>query len=165
MVVSNTAQNFVNWQGQAGIIKSLSYSYENPFASTTAVTYGWNLRNPDATYAIASDINPGSSVPNGGTNNPATVATNAANSIMRLGNSTNHDQDGQNVLYGDGHAEWQTNPFCGTQHDNIFTGRYTAAANAYAAGPFVSGGSLKIALPASGPYDGSDSALFPVSNN
>ena len=159
---ANTAQNWVNWNAQAGIIKNLSYSYQNPFASTTSVTYGWNLRNPDSTYAIASDINPGRTVPNGSFN-PATVLTNSPNSVMRQGNSTNHDQDGQNVLFGDGHADWQTNPFCGTQHDNIFTGRYgTSVAGS---SPFVSGGVLLIGNASSGPFDGTDSCLFPVLSN
>ena len=159
---ANTAQNWVNWNAQAGVIKNLSYSYQNPFASTTSVTYGWNLRNPDSTYAIASDINPGRTVPNG-TNNPATVLTNSPNSVMRQGNSTNHDQDGQNVLFGDGHADWQTNPFCGTQHDNIFTGRYGFSKTGDS--PFVSSGSLLIGSASSAPFDVSDSCLFPVSNN
>jgi len=156
---SNTAQNWVNWPG--GTVKtSLSYSYENPFATTTAVSYGWNLKNPDSTYAIASDINPGTTPPNG-TLNPATVTTAAPNSQMRLGNSLNHDQDGQNVLYGDGHADWETNPYCGTQHDNIFTGRYglsTPTSNS----PFVSGGSLTVNAANTSPYDSSDSILLPT---
>jgi prepilin-type N-terminal cleavage/methylation domain-containing protein len=158
---SNTATNWVNW---LNITSNLSYSYEDPFASTTAVTYGWNLKNPASTYAIAADINPGQTVPNG-TYNPATVATNAPNSQMRQANSANHNQDGQNVLYGDGHADWETNPFCGTQHDNIFTGRYTGSANFYSAtGPFVSGGSLTAGQSASGPYDVADSILLPAAN-
>ena len=158
---SNTAQNWVNW---TSITKNLSYSYQDPFASTTSVTYGFNLRNPDATFAIASDINPGRSVANG-TFNPMTVNTNSPNSIMRQGNSANHDQDGQNVLFGDGHADWETNPFCGTQHDNIFTGRYTTTANYYStSGPFTSGGSLVVNSSVSGPYDGSDSCLYPTAN-
>ena len=160
---SNTALNWVNWNGTTGITSNLSYSYENPFASTTAVTFGWNLRNPASDYAIASDLNPGNTVPNG-TANPAKITTAAPNSIMRQGNSANHQQDGQNVLFGDGHAEWETNPFCGTQHDNIFTGRYVPGANAYPTGPFVSGGSLSGGQAMSGPYDVSDSILLPAAN-
>jgi len=40
---------------------------------------------------------------------------------MKRGNSNNHDEDGQNVLYGDGHVEWQQNPFVGPNRDNIYT--------------------------------------------
>jgi prepilin-type N-terminal cleavage/methylation domain-containing protein/prepilin-type processing-associated H-X9-DG protein len=153
---SNSAQNWVNWNGTMGITKNLSYSYENPFASSSAISNGWQLKNPDATYAIAADIHPGSSIPNG-TKNPMTVTTGDPNSNMRQGNSANHQQDGQNVLYGDGHAEWMNNPFCGSQHDNIYTGIGTMAT---AAGyPFVSGGNVK--GQGASPHDNLDSILLP----
>jgi prepilin-type N-terminal cleavage/methylation domain-containing protein/prepilin-type processing-associated H-X9-DG protein len=159
---SNSAQNWVNWNGTTGLGKNLSYSYENPFAGSTAISNGWQLKNPDATYAICSDINPGTSVPNT-TNNVTNIATNAPASVMRAGNSPNHQQDGQNVLFGDGHAEWESNPFCGTQHDNIFTGNCGIAANTpnY---PFISGGSCKIGVSNSSPYDSMDSILEPNAN-
>jgi hypothetical protein len=40
---------------------------------------------------------------------------------LRLGNSRNHDQAGQNVLYGDMHVEFRTTPYCGVDGDNIYT--------------------------------------------
>ena len=46
---------------------------------------------------------------------------------MKNANSNNHDGDGQNVLFGDGHVEFLQNPFVGVQRDNIFT-RSTALA-------------------------------------
>jgi prepilin-type N-terminal cleavage/methylation domain-containing protein/prepilin-type processing-associated H-X9-DG protein len=156
---SNTAQNWVNW---TNITKNLSYSYENPFAGNSALAYGWQFKNPDATYAVAGDMNPGSSVPNSTiTGGVTTVQTSSPNSQMRMGNSANHDQDGQNVLFGDGHAEWENNPFCGSGHDNIYTGR--AALATTSAGPFVSGGTCNKAS-SSSPYDGQDSILLPNAN-
>jgi len=162
---SNSAQNWVNWNGTAGIGKNLSYSYENPFASSTAISNGWQLKNPDATYAICSDINPGTSVPNGVSGkNVTSILTNDASSNMRMGNSPNHQQDGQNVLFGDGHAEWENNPFCGTQHDNIFTGfgDRTTSPNS-SSYPFISGGSCTKGT-GSSPYDALDSCLLPNAN-
>jgi prepilin-type N-terminal cleavage/methylation domain-containing protein/prepilin-type processing-associated H-X9-DG protein len=157
---SNTAQNWVNW---SNVTKNLSYSYENPFASTTALSNGWQLKNPDATYAVVGDMNPGTSVPNATISGGVTgVQTSSPNSQMRMGNSPNHDQDGQNVLFGDGHAEWENNPFCGTGHDNIFTGRNGIASTS--AGPFVSGGSCTSKSSQSSPYDGQDSVLLPNAN-
>jgi prepilin-type processing-associated H-X9-DG protein len=40
---------------------------------------------------------------------------------MRKANSNNHDKDGQNILYGDGHVAWESNPFIGVNRDNIYT--------------------------------------------
>jgi prepilin-type processing-associated H-X9-DG protein len=41
---------------------------------------------------------------------------------MRRGNSRNEmNRGGQMVLFGDGHAEFCANPFCGTRRDNIYT--------------------------------------------
>jgi prepilin-type processing-associated H-X9-DG protein len=76
---------------------------------------------------------------------------------MRLGNSANHEQDGQNVLYGDGHVEFQNNPFCGTQRDNIFTGRAGVSTQT---NPFTKGGFLTTSQAA--PLDPTDSILLPV---
>ena len=157
---SNSAQNWVNWNGTTGITRNLSYSYQNPFASTTAIANGFQLKNPDATFAVAADINPGTSIPNG-TLNPTLVATNDANSNMKQANSANHQQEGQNVLYGDGHADWQSNCFCGTQHDNIYTGRYGVSTQALP-NPFIKGGNVKQSTGISATsYDNTDSILLP----
>ena len=156
---ANTAQNWTNWPG-VSIKKNLSYSYENPFPSNTAIAGGWKLNTSlPADYAVASDINPGSSVPNSTVTGPKGVDTSSASSLMRMGNSANHEQDGQNVLYGDGHVEFQNNTFCGTQRDNIFTGRggSTSLTN-----PFVSGGSNAPGQSASSPLDPADSILLPT---
>jgi hypothetical protein len=54
------------------------------------------------------------------------------------------------VLYGDGHVEFQSNPFCGVQRDNIFARRSSGA------NPFVS------AFVRGSPYDANDSVLLPT---
>jgi len=41
-------------------------------------------------------------------------------------NSGNHNGDGQNVGFADGHVVWEENPYCGMNHDNIFTFDITA---------------------------------------
>ena len=43
-------------------------------------------------------------------------------------NSPNHNFKGQNVLYLDGHIEWQNNPYCGIKFDNIWLRRRADAA-------------------------------------
>ena len=40
---------------------------------------------------------------------------------MKKINSPNHEGDGQNILYADGHVEFQQHPFCGMDRDNIYT--------------------------------------------
>jgi len=42
-------------------------------------------------------------------------------------NSPNHKFKGQNVLYLDGHVEFQDNPYCGPLHDNIWVKRSSSA--------------------------------------
>ena len=153
---SNTAQNWVNWTVGQG--QNLSYSYTNPYPTTSALANGFKLNNslpPD--FAVASDINPGTQVPNSTTICPTSVSTSAPASQMKLSNSANHNQDGQNVLYGDGHVEFQNNPFCGTQRDNIFTGRN---GNNALSTPFVSGGALDSSSSTSS-YDATDSVMLP----
>jgi prepilin-type N-terminal cleavage/methylation domain-containing protein len=155
---SNTAQNWVNWTNTT-ITKNLSYSYEDPYPSSTAISNGWKLNSSlPADYAVASDVNPGSVVANG-TKNPTTVDTSAPASLMRQANSSNHDQDGQQVLFGDGHVDWLQNPFCGVQRDNIFTGRLTGG---NATLPFSTGGVCARGDVGTGPVDSTDSILLPT---
>ena len=40
-------------------------------------------------------------------------------------NSENHEKDGQNVLYGDGHVDWQQTALCGANGDNIYINKKT----------------------------------------
>ena len=162
---ANTAQNFTNFgvSTTTPVGTILSYSYENPYPSTTAISNGWKLNTslpPD--YAVASDMNPGTSVPNLGATSiwAAPMTTNAASSIMRQGNSANHGQDGQNVLYGDGHVEFQNNPFCGSQRDNIFTYRAAGVTNPFSVGTLPEASGTGVA--AGSPFDSADSILLPT---
>jgi len=38
-------------------------------------------------------------------------------------NSKNHAGDGQNLMYGDGHAAWATSAYAGVSNDNVYTSR------------------------------------------
>ena len=42
---------------------------------------------------------------------------------QKKANSRNHEGDGQNVLYGDGHVSWEQTIFAGVMADNIFANR------------------------------------------
>jgi len=115
---TNTALNQINF---TNIQNNLSYSYANPYPDTYALGSGYKMvQGLEPTFAVAADINPGTSG-NGTNDNVMAPNTSSSGQAMTLGNSNNHGKQGQNVLYGDGHVEFQNNPFCGTNRDNIYT--------------------------------------------
>jgi prepilin-type N-terminal cleavage/methylation domain-containing protein/prepilin-type processing-associated H-X9-DG protein len=115
---SNVITNFTDF---GSIQQNLSYSYANPYPDVNALGSGFKMvQGLDPTFAVAADINPGTAG-NGGGDNVLAVSTGSSGVQMRLGNSNNHNKDGQNVLYGDGHVEFQASPFVGLANDNIYT--------------------------------------------
>ena len=88
------------------------------------------------------------------------VAYNSPRSAIVGANSRNHRGQGQNVLYGDGHVDWQPTPFGGPYcspsstlnfRDNIYTGGGTQG----------SGGAADTSA---FPADQYDSVLLPTDN-
>ena len=73
-------------------------------------------------------------------------------------NSFNHDQDGQNVVFMDGRAEWCTTPKVGVNQDNIWT-YDDGTAWGSTTGRNATGGDLKLRY--SCPADSTDSLLYP----
>ncbi len=135
--------------------KNISYSYQDPFAGTTAIGSGFKFNNTlGSEFAVAADINPGT-----GNNDNVLLPTNSSSAKdMRNANSNNHDKDGQNILYGDGHVAWESNPFVGVNRDNIYT-EYTATTLAQDTAMFGTGTTVK------GPFDANDSVLLPTDDN
>jgi prepilin-type processing-associated H-X9-DG protein len=131
---NNTALNWSNWNGTQGIQKHLSYSYENPYPTDAAVKSGWKLDPAtSADYAVAADINPGMNTTNTGSSsaqNVLQVTPHSSAQQLRGANSPNHDRDGQNVLYGDGHVSFEQNVFVGVKGDNIYTSQSGAIVDA-----------------------------------
>jgi prepilin-type N-terminal cleavage/methylation domain-containing protein/prepilin-type processing-associated H-X9-DG protein len=159
---TNTAQNWSNWNGYTPLLNNMSYSYENPYPSSTAVANGFKLNTSiSAEYAVASDINPGVSGDGMGTNTGQVLSVTTGSSAKQMvaSNSTNHAGAGQNVLFGDGHVEFDQNPFVGVQRDDIFT-CYSQVPTAGAAG-----GTNQTTYAAgvqNSPGDGNDSILLPT---
>jgi prepilin-type N-terminal cleavage/methylation domain-containing protein/prepilin-type processing-associated H-X9-DG protein len=104
---------------------NLSYSYANPYPKINAVGLGYRLGpNAIASFAIASDRNDGNLSGNSG------ARANSSASIQRDINSRNHLQEGQNVLFNDGHVGWEANCWAGDARDCIW-----AKADQIQAGP------------------------------
>jgi len=104
--------NFTNYR------QNLAYSFANPYPSTAAVNAGYRLAsNLRSDFAMASDMNPGVDQQS----NVFNAVQGASNSTLETTNSDNHEREGQNVLFGDGHVDWKISPLCGIQNDNIFT--------------------------------------------
>jgi len=156
---NKTSQDRSNFTGQNGnVTPNLTYSYIAPFPSQAAMDAGFKLNYTlTSDFAIAADMNPGNQ---GGNpqDNVSKVNPKSSRKDMADGNSNNHNGDGQNVLYADGHVEFQNTPFCGMQRgttttngwrDNVFT------ANAKDSGHTGNGA----------PVDNLDSILLPTDDN
>jgi prepilin-type N-terminal cleavage/methylation domain-containing protein/prepilin-type processing-associated H-X9-DG protein len=162
-VTVQTSSNFSAFA--ASSTQDCTYSYQCPFPSSTAVGNGFKFNNTmSADFAIAGDINPGTSqtIPTG---TPViSIVFSSARSAILGSNSRNHKGDGQNVLYGDGHVDWQATPFAGPYRtpttalnfrDNIYTGG--------SGGTLGTGGSVDSSIN-SQPWDQYDTVLLPTDN-
>jgi prepilin-type N-terminal cleavage/methylation domain-containing protein len=119
---TNTALNRSNFTGDSNmkVKQNLSYSWANPFPNSTAQAQGYKLVNSmSPEFALMADMNPGTVNPQNVT--VSTLKFSSSSATLKSGNSANHDQDGQEVLYADGHVEFQSSPFCGIDKDEIYT--------------------------------------------
>lgn len=144
---NKTALDWSNWPRET-MLKNLSYSYANPYPNDAARTSGYTLTTSlSAEFAVVADLNPGVIK---GTSDVLAVTTTSSAAQMKQANSPNHDRDGQSVLYGDGHVEFQQNPFVGVNRDNIYTARGDSGLTSSAPLPL-----------ARSPRDKDDSVLLP----
>jgi prepilin-type N-terminal cleavage/methylation domain-containing protein/prepilin-type processing-associated H-X9-DG protein len=111
-ISAQSKTSFTDWR------KTLTYSFANFYPSEAAVKAGYKLNAATgAEFAVAADMNPGV-----GDGYDVTLPNaSSSTALMQKANSRNHQGQGENVLYGDGHAEFVQNPFCGTKQDNIYT--------------------------------------------
>jgi prepilin-type N-terminal cleavage/methylation domain-containing protein/prepilin-type processing-associated H-X9-DG protein len=105
--------------------RELSYSYASPFSAAPGYRLNSDLLKPD--FAVVADKNPGT----GGGDDVTAPAHDAGPFALARANSNNHGQAGQNVLYADGHVQFQSTPYCGVGNglvrDNIYTALSAAA--------------------------------------
>ncbi len=116
---SNHAQTRSNF---TKLPDNLSYSHANPYPDASIESIGY-LRDHSvrftAEFPLAADINPGKSASGRDVTLPQNES--APTSEMNKANSANHRGAGQNILFGDGHVDFATQPFVGTHRDNIYT--------------------------------------------
>lgn len=128
--VGDDLQKYSNWPKP--LQQYLSYSYQGG-ATLGAINKGWKFNTTlNTDWPLAADMNPGNSGNTTGsqaspnTNNVTTIAYTAPRREMARALSNNHNNDGMQVVYVDGHVEWQTTHFCGPQRpgrpfrDNIW---------------------------------------------
>jgi len=144
--------------------QTMSYSFNCMFPGSTALQtqWGWDSSTLSSEFAIAADLNPGIT---GGfiPPNSVTLVTHSSSTRdMMAGNTNNHKNKGQNILYGDYHVEFKQTPFAGSPvtppgatatpfQDNIYTSR---AQNGTSENGTVS--------PSDFPADALDSYLLPT---
>ncbi len=116
-------ESYVNF---ANPIENCSYSFHNMYYGAGAVTRGsiWT-DSLGSTFPMAADMNPGVTEIGGGEfrDNVEVVTTDSSSKQMKLGNSNNHNKEGQSVLFGDGSVRFVQTPFEGSNRDNIYTKR------------------------------------------
>jgi prepilin-type N-terminal cleavage/methylation domain-containing protein/prepilin-type processing-associated H-X9-DG protein len=104
--------NFTNWT------QNLSYSFANPYPSKAVADAGYRLTSHlRGDFPIAADLNPGVTK----WSNVVAAVPGAPSKVIENANCENHEQDGQNVLYADGHVDFQETCLCGIAQDNIYT--------------------------------------------
>jgi prepilin-type N-terminal cleavage/methylation domain-containing protein/prepilin-type processing-associated H-X9-DG protein len=137
---------------------NLTYSYIAPFPTSSARDAGFKLNYTlTSDFAICADINPGKT---GGTpsDDVTKVQPGSARKDMQNANTNNHNGDGENVLYADGHVEFQNSPFCGMLRTSAAGGANAFRDNVYTA---TTAQNRSGHTGSQGPQDQNDSILYP----
>ena len=119
---------------------TLSYSYQIPYYAANRTNAARPSTRLDKGMAVLADLSP--YISNTGdlvSPLPAPLAATAStftNEQWEPYNSKNHNEDGQNVLFADGHNEFTEKPNVGNGEDNIYTWQGLEASSAPWAGTF-----------------------------
>jgi prepilin-type N-terminal cleavage/methylation domain-containing protein len=125
-----------------------SYSWAYPWTVGTVGVGGWWKATTDASIPVGCDIAPWN---NKGANPPAQPAL--GNTNPKASNSFNHLREGENVVFGDNHVDFDHNPNYGQQQDNIYT------TSAGTPGPSLSGSPPNGSIPSTFGSGGSPHAV------
>jgi prepilin-type N-terminal cleavage/methylation domain-containing protein/prepilin-type processing-associated H-X9-DG protein len=95
-----------------------SYSYHMPYGLYALTT------SSEPGMAVAADRNPWINSPAAQAktmNGPPPFNPEGDKDSVNVGNAISHQEDGQNVLFMDGHVDFERQSFCGVNDDNIYT--------------------------------------------
>jgi prepilin-type N-terminal cleavage/methylation domain-containing protein/prepilin-type processing-associated H-X9-DG protein len=105
--------------------KACSYSYHVPFGLYALTT------SSEPGFAVAADRNPwikspgadAKAFPGAGPDHfqPDIQSYGGTTDLARNGNAITHQNEGQNVLFLDGHVAFEKRPYCSIEDDNIYT--------------------------------------------
>ena len=115
--VNNPNPGDINMHSNFDSVKdNLSFGFAPPKGPVGAEAAGYRMNSGlGSEFAIAADRYQGSTVGGTPTTNP-----DASQADQQKVNSTNHNKDGQNVMYGDAHVEFMTKAFVGVNRNNIY---------------------------------------------
>ncbi|MFI5379779.1 MAG: hypothetical protein ACHRHE_10810 [Tepidisphaerales bacterium] len=123
MLTSKDVSNFTS-------ANNVSYSFANMYPTgkrdrgevIIPSGYMWSP-NVTADFAVAADRNDGFTTANAAA--VAVLTSSGAQAQQRQANSRNHEQDGQNILFNDGHVDWSQSMWVGANKDGIYTAAKT----------------------------------------
>ena len=105
------------WDFGSSPIEHCSYSYHSPYDSRYALNTG---ASPPG-MAVAADRNPWLDPAADVDYRNAFLWNSDDAEVRKAGNAIAHGNEGQNVLFLDGHVAFEKWSFCGVQDDNIYT--------------------------------------------
>jgi prepilin-type N-terminal cleavage/methylation domain-containing protein/prepilin-type processing-associated H-X9-DG protein len=174
--LTNTSNSFFNnfnatTAGQQDFTYSYSFAYPWTTAGTISTTTpasqgGWWRNTTDSSLPIMSDMAP----QNGSGTNPTAQTPGVTGGATpsngpKAWNSPNHQRDGQNVGFADGHAEFVRRADIGQNNDDIFTQNGTYGAGGGTTAPPNVGTAVAATgstIGGAGTYSGGSSAPFDV---
>jgi len=103
------------WDFGPEATKHCSYSYHLPFGLYALTT------SSEPGMAVAADRNPFIGSPAAEAKDLTLFNPDGGRETIKVGNAITHQEDGQNVLFLDGHVGFEKVSFCGINDDNIYT--------------------------------------------
>ncbi len=104
------------WDFGSEPLNHCSYSYHLPFGLYALTT------SSEPGMAVAADRNPWTASPAQEAKRwPGLFNPNGGRDAVKVGNAIAHEEEGQNVLFVDGHVSFEEKSFCGVHDDNIYT--------------------------------------------